>query len=146
MDPKLMHLDHPARTTPPLASNPQPATSPVHRPQKKFEKVVDGNHSVSIVKVSQAMTPAEKQKEKTMKTQFTLTNETEINSYAPVEGVWEINTNASEDRDAIAAAEEIAAAVKAKHGFAVKVELFHEDGRAIVDECPFSGSLLVTRE
>jgi hypothetical protein len=81
-----------------------------------------------------------------MKTQITLKNETKLNSFAPVEGTWEINSTPGEDRDQYAAADEIAAALEAKHGFAVKVEIFREDGRAIVDECPLGGRLLATRK
>lgn len=81
-----------------------------------------------------------------MKTQYKLTNETELNTFVPVEGTWDLLAGAGEDHDQFAAEQEIAADIESKHGFAVKVELFREDGRAIGDNFPWNGQLLVTRK
>lgn len=74
-----------------------------------------------------------------MKTNYSIANSPELNSFEPVEGKW--NT---ELEDWFDAQEEIAADLEAKHGFKVKVELFQDNGHAITSECSY-GTLLATR-
>lgn len=81
-----------------------------------------------------------------MKTHFALPTGAGLANFLPVEGTWRIEAGPKEDRDQHAAGDAIQKALVAKHGFPIKVEMFRDNGSAIADECPASGTFLATRE
>ena len=84
-----------------------------------------------------------------MKTNITITDsKTNIASFEPVEGRFDINATSAEMEDVSTfdVEESIAAQLTEKHGFGVKVEIFQSNGRAITSETPSAGTFLATRK
>lgn len=84
-----------------------------------------------------------------MQTNITITDKaTNLASFEPVAGNYDLNKLSAEMEDITPGdiEEAIAAELAAKHGFAVKVEIFRSNGHAITDETPSAGSFLATRK
>ena len=86
-----------------------------------------------------------------MKTNINITitdSKTDIASFEPVEGRYDLNKISSEMEEITPGQieESIAAELAAKHGFGIKVEIFRSNGHAITDETPSAGTFLATRK
>ena len=84
-----------------------------------------------------------------MQIQITITDKiTDLSSFAPVEGNYEVNATSleMEDFNPNDVEDAISAELTAKHGFAVKVEIFQSNGYAITGETPSAGDFLATRK
>ena len=78
---------------------------------------------------------------------ITAANANDLASFEPVAGNYDLNKLSAEMEDITPGdiEEAIASELAAKHGFAVKVEIFRADGRAITGETPSAARFLATR-
>lgn len=84
-----------------------------------------------------------------MQIDITITDKnTDLASFEPVAGNYDLNLPSFDagELSPCDIEEAIAADLAAKHGFAVKVEIFRSNGHAITDETPSAGSFLATRK
>lgn len=124
-------------------------------PETIADEIVAGERDLSEDEIEtrdRAMEAAAREEKKgkiVMKTNITITDKnTDIASFNPVSGVYDLNKTSREMEDVTLGdiEEAIASELSAKHGFAVKVEIFRSNGRAITDETPSAGSFLATRK
>lgn len=90
-----------------------------------------------------------KERKDKMKTNIIITDtKTDIASFEPVEGRYDVNATSLEMEDVSPTdvEESIAAELSKKHGFAIKVEIFQSNGHAITSETPSAGTFLATRK
>lgn len=69
-------------------------------------------------------------------------NANELDSFIPVEGEWFLD-GSSEDRSREGVEQSVRNYMDAD--YAIEVQIFHADGRAIIGEIPASGKFLATR-